>query len=51
MTAYGRFRKTQQGSSPDEALARQKQARQAVLKRVRWQRAIALRILKGKYGR
>jgi hypothetical protein len=51
MTAYGRFRKTQQGSSSDEALAQRKQARHAVLQRVRRQRAIAFRRWRGKNGR
>jgi hypothetical protein len=51
MTAYGRFQKTQQATPPENAVARRKQARQAVLQRVRRQRAIAFRRLGVQYGR
>jgi len=50
MTAYGRFRKTQRKSTPDNNIAARKQARQAVLRRVRKQRAIAAKRLAAKRG-
>jgi hypothetical protein len=43
MTAYGRFRKAQWMVTPTNGGAGRKKARQAVLRRVRRQRAIAAR--------
>jgi hypothetical protein len=53
MTDYGRFMRKPQEKPRDlaEAVARGKRERQAVLKRVRRQRAIMLKRLAAKYGR
>jgi hypothetical protein len=51
MTAYGRFRKAQRMATPENGGIGRKQARQAILRRVRRQRAIITKRLaaKGKY--
>jgi hypothetical protein len=51
MTAYGRFRKAQRMATPENGGIGRKQARQAILRRVSGQRAIAARKLVAKYGR
>jgi hypothetical protein len=51
MTAYGRFRKAPRMATPTNGGAGRKQARQAVLRRVRRQRTIAARKLVVKAGR
>jgi hypothetical protein len=55
MTDYGRFMRTPQEKPRDDtlagAVARGKRERQAVLKRVRRQRAIAVKRLRAKLGR
>jgi len=45
MTAYGRFRQTQRVATPENGVASRKQARQALLRRIRKQRAIVVRRL------
>jgi hypothetical protein len=50
MRAYGRFQKTQQAATPDREVMKRKQARQALLQRIRKQRAIASRKLAAKSG-
>ena len=51
MTAYGRFRKAQRIPTFVNGVASRKQARQAVLKRIRQQRAIILKRRTAKGGR
>jgi hypothetical protein len=51
MTANGRFRKAQRMATPENGGAGRKRARQAILRRVRRQRASAARKLVVKHGR
>jgi hypothetical protein len=50
MTAYGRAHMAQRMARPENGGIGRKQARQEVLRRVRWQRAIAARKLVVKHG-
>jgi len=51
ITDYGRFSRQQAETTPAEDALKRKRARQAVLKRVRKQRAILIKRLVAKLGR